>query len=108
MQAGKVFRMTDAKHELSKDVYKRQGEGGLKLTAEGEIIVKYAKRIKMLYQNLQQTLLDEKKNATSLSVGITHTAESNLMAEVLARYCSQHKGLRLKPVSYTHLDSLQG
>ena len=55
----------------------------------------YAKRVRMLYQNLQQSLSDYKSQAKRLSVGITHTAESNLIAEVLAQYCSEHPGVRL-------------
>ena len=90
--------------QLEKDLNTRifnRGEGGLKLTAEGEIIVKYAKRIKMLYLNMQQNLLDAKKHATRLSVGLTHTGESNLMAEVIAKYCNEQNNVKLTILSDT-------
>lgn len=72
-----------------------RSEGGMKLTAEGEIAVKYAKRILALYMGLKQTLEDEKSHMTRLSVGVTHTSESNLITEVLAKYCNMRSGMRL-------------
>ncbi len=74
-------------HDLKVSLFIR-GEGALKLTPEGEIAVKYARRIENLYQNLEQALQDEKKNLTRLSVGVTHTSESNIIVEVLAKYSS--------------------
>lgn len=76
-----------------------RSEGVLKLTTEGEIVLKYAKRIQTLYQNLHQSLKDEKRHITRISVGVTHTAESNLMAEVLARYGSTHHGMHITMIS---------
>ena len=78
-----------------------RGEGPLKLTQEGEIAIKYAKRIQTLYQNLEQSLGDLKRHITRLSVGITHTAESNIMVEVLARYSSLNAGCRITIISDT-------
>lgn len=80
--------------ELGATLFVR-GEGALKLTLDGEIVVKYAKRIQTLYQNMEQSLLDEKRNITRLSVGITHSAESNIMVEVLAQYTSLKPGCRI-------------
>ena len=80
--------------ELGIRIFNRS-EGQLHLTTEGELVLGYAKRVRMLYQNLQQSLSDYKSQAKRLSVGITHTAESNLIAEVLAQYCSEHPGVRL-------------
>lgn len=76
-----------------------RGEGPLKLTLEGEIAVKYAKRIQTLYQNMEQSLTEQKRHITRLSVGITHTSESNMMAEVLARYTSLNPGCRITIIS---------
>lgn len=78
-----------------------RGEGPLKLTQEGEIAIKYAKRIQTLYQNLEQSLGDQKRHITRLSVGITHTSESNIMVEVLARYSSLNAGCRITIISDT-------
>ena len=80
--------------ELGVRIFNR-GEGEMKLTREGEIVAKYAKRIEVLYSNMRQSLKDQKHRATRLSVGMTHTAESNVMAEVLARYSSERQGVCL-------------
>lgn len=71
----------------------------IKLTNEGQILLKYARRIASLYKDLNAKLLDEKKQTKSLIIGITHTSESNVIAEVLAMYCSQNKGLRIKIIT---------
>lgn len=73
-----------------------RGNGAIKLTKEGEIALKYAKRIQNLYQGLEQALLDAKHQATRLFVGITHTSESNILAEVLASYANEHPGVSIK------------
>lgn len=86
--------------ELGTSLFVR-GEGALKITTEGEIAVKYARRIQTLYQNLEQSLIDERRNITRLSVGITHTAESNIMVEVLAKYSSLKQGCRITITSDT-------
>ncbi|MDO4555430.1 MAG: LysR family transcriptional regulator [Lachnospiraceae bacterium] len=69
--------------------------GNLRLTSEGEIVAKYARRSMGLYEKMNTAILDEKTHSTHISVGITHTAESNRIAEVLARYCEQHHEIKL-------------
>ena len=64
-----------------------RGKGGLKITPEGEIVVKYAKRIDALYEKMRADLKDNERKISTLQVGITHTSESNITAEVLAK-CS--------------------
>lgn len=86
--------------ELGTTLFVR-GERALKITAEGEIAVKYARRIQTLYQNLEQSLMDERRNITRLSVGITHSSESNIMVEVLAKYSSLKPGCRITITSDT-------
>ena len=84
--------------ELGVTIFVR-GEGNLKLTSEGEIVIKYAKRIVSLSQNLQQSLKDERRHARKITVGITHTSESNIMVEVLAKYSSFSEGTRITIIS---------
>ncbi len=72
-----------------------RGKGGLKLTDEGEIVVQYARRMAALYDRLQQDLINAERQITKLRVGITHTAESNLTAEVLARCSGESSGLSI-------------
>lgn len=56
-------------------------------TEEGKIVVSYAKKIMALYEKLEMEVKDSKKNITNIRIGITHTSESNIMMEVLAK-CS--------------------
>jgi DNA-binding transcriptional LysR family regulator len=74
-------------------------ETGLKPTPEGVIAIRYAKRIKALYQVEEQRIADSKKNMFSLLVGITHTAESSTVGEALANYAYETKGLRITIIS---------
>lgn len=69
------------------------------LTRSGEILLKYSKRILSLYDTLKTRLEDEKKHTKTLTIGISHTSESNVIAEVLAVYCSKNKGTKIKIIS---------
>ena len=64
-----------------------RGKGSLMLTPEGEIVLKYARRIKALYGKMETEIDNSRKQLTKVRIGITHTSESNLITEVLAR-CS--------------------
>ncbi len=86
--------------ELGVKIFHR-GKGELKLTPEGEIVVKYAKRMKALYEKLQEKLIVAEKRVTRLRVGITHTAESSLTAEVLAKYGSLNSGVSITIIADT-------
>ncbi|HEY8389992.1 MAG TPA: LysR family transcriptional regulator [Clostridia bacterium] len=77
--------------ELNIKIFNR-AENEIKPTKEGEIVIKYAKRNIALYERMKQSLLDEKRFVRRLTVGITHTAESNAVAEVLGRYSSENPG----------------
>lgn len=78
-----------------------RGKGGLRLTPEGEVAVKYAKRFKALYQNLQTELAHVQRNLTRLRVGVTHTSESNLTIEALAKCSSQNHNLSITIITDT-------
>ena len=81
-------------NELNIKLFYRDN-GTLRLTSEGEIVTKYARRAMGLYEKMNTAILDEKNHSTHISVGITHTAESNRIAEVLARYCEEHHEMKL-------------
>lgn len=72
-----------------------RGKGGLKLTSEGEIVVHYARRIAALYDRLHSDLANIEKRITKLRFGITHTAESNLTSEVLAKCSGKSNGFSI-------------
>ena len=78
-----------------------RGKNGLSLTPEGEIVVQYAQRMAALYNRLQKELSDTEKQPVKLCVGLTHTAESNLTTEVLAKCSSEKSGLTIMIVTDT-------
>ncbi|MBE6789503.1 MAG: LysR family transcriptional regulator [Ruminococcaceae bacterium] len=71
------------------------------ITPQGEIAVHYAERMQTLYENMKSAIKNERRGVSSLSVGITHTAESNPIAQVLARYTASHKGVNIKMITDT-------
>jgi len=75
--------------------------GGMKLTPEGEIAVKCARRMKALYVNMHTEIADAEKHQTKVRIGITHTAESNLVAEVLAKYGNENPGTVIQIATHT-------
>lgn len=78
-----------------------RGKSGLKLTPEGEIVAKYARRIAALYEKLRADLADQEKKIATLRVGITHTAESNITTEVLAKCSGELPGLSITLITDT-------
>ena len=78
-----------------------RGKGGLKLTSEGEIVVHYARRMAALYDRLHSDLANVEKQVTKLLIGITHTAESNLTTEVLAKCSGEFSGFSITIITDT-------
>ena len=76
--------ISSLEEELNITIFNRQ-KNNLFLTHEGEIVLKYAKRFQNLSTKLNQELIDYKSNITKLRIGLTHTSESNIMTEVLAK-----------------------
>ena len=81
--------------ELGVRLFEQGKKGRLQLTREGEIAVKYARRMQALQASMQSELADAERHLTRLRVGITHTAESNLIAETLAKYSSASTGVTI-------------
>lgn len=81
--------------ELKIKIFERVGKE-LRITSEGASALKYAKQMVAIYHNLQRELESEKTKIRSLTIGITHTAESNAIAESLAQYVTSHDGVSIK------------
>ena len=73
--------------------------GTLEPTREGRTVAKYARRKMSLDHNMRKEIRNMQNLVTSLSVGITHTAESNASTEALANYATAHEHLKLKIIS---------
>ena len=78
-----------------------RSKGNLKLTPEGETVVQYAKRIKALYGKVKQELSDKKKHMERITIGITHTSESSIVAETLAKYGRDTPGIMITILTST-------
>lgn len=72
-----------------------RNKAGLKLTPQGEIVVKYARRLTAMNTKMHWELQSAENNLSVLRVGITHTSESNLTAASLAKCSSLHSGLKI-------------
>lgn len=72
---------------------------GLKLTPEGDIVLKYANRMNNVAQNMQKALKNYRLHRHSLTVGISHTSESNIIPEALALYSAKHDNLSITLIS---------
>lgn len=76
-----------------------RGNGDLMLTPEGETVLRYVRRMKALEKKMAEELQEAGKRLTRLRIGITHTAESSIVAEVLARYTNENPGISITIVA---------
>ena len=73
-----------------------RGNGDLMLTPEGETVLR---RMKALEKKMAEELQEAGRRLTRLRIGITHTAESSIVAEVLARYTNENPGISITIVT---------
>lgn len=86
--------------ELGVRIFERIN-GELVVTKQGDQVIKCAKKMLGLYNNLQQSLSGKDSAAMHLTVGITHTSESNPIAEALAKFSSDNEGITIKMITDT-------
>lgn len=86
--------------ELGVKLFHRGG-GALRLTPEGDIAVRYARRIIALAENLRRDIRDQSHQVTRIVVGLTHTSESNPVAEAMARYSSENQNVKITLITDT-------
>lgn len=86
--------------ELGAQLFYREKKE-LKLTDEGIIVIKYAKRMRSVYANLLEELKDQKRSLKRLVLGVTPTAEHNIISEVLAIYSGENANTHIKIISDT-------
>ena len=72
-----------------------RNKAGLKLTPQGEIVVKYARRMNALNGKMYSELQNAERHLSLLRIGITHTSESNFTAAALAKYSNQRGKLKI-------------
>lgn len=84
--------------ELGVAIFDR-GKGKLVLTTQGEEVIKAAKKLTGIYTGLRQSIEDGTSLTTHMTVGVTHTAESNPIARAIASYCSQNPKVYIKMIT---------
>ena len=80
----------------------------LKPTAEGEVLLNYARQAMALSEGVRQAIEDSRRDIRSLTVGITPTASDILVPQVLAAYCNEHPSTHIQIVRDTigNIDSM--
>lgn len=74
--------------ELGFKIFER-GTSGIHLTEKGAIVIKYISQMNSIAESLKQALASDKLSATAMRVGITHTVESSLVVDAIAKYLNK-------------------
>ena len=74
----------------------KKGVNPLILTNEGEILVKYAKRMKNISNTLCNKIAEEKSGPRLIRVGITHSLEGNAVPEIFANIARNNPRTTIK------------
>lgn len=84
--------------EFGVKIFERKS-GKFIVTKEGEMIVQTARKMLGLHNLLMQELKDRSKATEHITIGVTHTVESNPIAESLAKFCSENEGVSIKIIT---------
>lgn len=86
--------------ELGVRIFERCN-GGIVVTKQGEQVIRCAQKMIGLSRELTRALSDGATRVEHLTVGVTHTAESNPITEALAKYCAKNGGISVKIITDT-------
>jgi transcriptional regulator, lysR family len=78
-----------------------RGDKELKLTEDGEILIKYAKRINSLEQSLVTALKNRKRNIRHLTIGVTQSLEMGLSTNLFPAFCDENPKTHVTIISDT-------
>ncbi len=78
------------------------------LTPEGEILVRYAKRLENIESNARRALEEHRQNVRHFTVGITPSIGESLIGRVFSSYCSLHPKTNISIVTSTMEQLCQG
>lgn len=73
----------------------------IKLTPEGEILERYAKKEQALYKTFVKELELSASGERPFKIGLTPTAEVNIVPDVIAHYCAEHPDIKISIISDT-------
>lgn len=85
-------------NELGIKIFERT-RGGITTTKDGEKVIRCVKKMIGLENVLKQELNDEVTSIDHFTIGITHTAESNQVAEAIARFATSNTKVSIKMVT---------
>ena len=77
------------------------GRKALKLTPEGEVLVKYARRLVALDDKARRAIDDARRNIRRFTVGITTTLGEYLVSQIFSNYCAEHPEVSINFVTDT-------
>ncbi len=96
--------ITQQIHALEKEyglkIFDRDKKG-ITLTKKGELLVAYARRAKAMEEHLIEDIQNYDSLITKLRIGITHTAESNNIIEIISKYSylNRDKNIAIKIIT---------
>lgn len=67
-----------------------QNRKNLTLTPEGQVLVKYARRLENISESAKRALLDCRQHLRHFTVGITPTVGNTVVSRVFATYCNDY------------------
>ncbi len=85
--------------ELNTQIFIRK-KGDIVPTQSGEIIINYAKRINAMYNKLKDEITASNRHI-NIKLGITHTAESNQITEIIGSYLKENPAVKVTIITDT-------
>lgn len=93
-------QITQLEKELGITIFIRK-KGEIVPTEQGETVIAYAKRFAALEERMKNEIKQSEKRINRLRVGITHTAESNRVTEILGKFSSKYQGMSITVITDT-------
>ncbi len=78
-----------------------KGKRQLTPTAEGEILLTYARRLLNLEENARQAIEDLQRNVQRFNVGITTTLAEHLVPQIFVNYCKSNPHVHINIITET-------
>lgn len=86
-------QISQLENELNTIIFIRQ-KGDVVPTRKGELIINYAKRLNAMYNKLKDEIKND-SNHIDIRLGITHTAESNQITEIIGEYLKNNSEIKI-------------
>ena len=94
------YHLRQLEEELNIKIFYRN-QKKLTLTPEGEVLIKYARRLEAICDSARRALNDVKQQLRHFTVGITPSCGEALIGRVFSSYCSAHPHTNISIVTDT-------